>query len=303
MSKLPDHHYVPQGYLKGFMNGDGLYVVDKKHNSIRLTAPAGVAYVPGYYIVDTVSEKDSSDVENSFSKIETKCVPIIKKVAAGEYLTNSNIADLAIYIALQYGRTPFSRARMDDITTIVMTNLMKEQLAEMYNSATKYQEMAEHFHTKVTNLEMPSRETIRDWVLKPGPIAKVEVDNGTYVKQFFESAEAIAAELLKRRWIVLRAPRGVSFITSDNPIGLHLNRPLKMGEILAILLEGIQRYFPLDAKTCLVIVDNNQFELNKGFATRGQVKDINRLIYDQSYRYAISGNRNLLLSLKARHDR
>ncbi len=300
-NKLPDHHYVPQGYLKGFMDNGELYVINKKYGTIRPTTPAGVVYTPGFYTVDTVDEKDSSEVEDNFSKIETTCIPIIKKMVAGEHLTNSNIADLAIYIALQYGRTPFSRARMDNVTTIMVTNLMKEKLAEAYNDSTKYKEMAEYLQARSPNLDIPSREKIKGWILKPGPLAKIKVDNGTYVKHFFESADTIATELLKRRWIVLRAPQGISFITSDNPIGLHLDRPLKMGEILAILLKDVQRFFPLSAKTCLAIIDNNQFELKTSSVTKEQVKNINRLIYDQAQQYAISGSKPLLLSLKVWH--
>lgn len=297
MSKLPNCHYVPQGYLKGFMANDELYVINKEYGTIRPTTPAGVVYTPGFYIVDTVDEKDSSEIEEGFSKIESICIPLIKKIIAGDHLTNSNIADLAIYIALQYGRTPFSRARMDDVTTIMVTNLMKDKLAEAYNDSAKYNEMVEYLQTRSSNLEIPSQEKIKDWILKPGPLANVKIDNCTYVKQFFESADAIATELLNKRWIVLRAPRGLSFITSDNPIGLHLDRPLKMGEILAILLKDVQRFFPLNAKTCLAIIDNEQFELKTSSVTKGQIKCINRLIFDQAHQYAISGSKPLLLSL------
>jgi len=304
MRKLPVHHYIPQGYLRGFINNDELFVVNKKYGTIRPTSPAGVAYVPGFYIVDTVSEKDSSEVEESFCKIENVCIPIIKRMIAGEYLTNPNIADLAIYIALQYGRTPFSRSRMDDVTTIMMTNLAKEQLVELYKDSEKYDEMAKYLHENNPDLDVPSREKIKEWILKPGAsLGNIKIDNGTYVKQVFENAENIAAGLLERRWIVLRAPRGVSFITSDNPIGIYLNRPLKTSEILAILLGGVQRFFPLNAKTCLTIVDNDRFELKTSTVTKDQAKDINRLIYDQAHQYVISGSERLLLSLKARHNK
>lgn len=303
MSKLPSHHYIPQGYLKQFINDGMLYVLNKQYGSIRPTSPAGVAYVPGFYIVDTLSEKDSSEVEEAFSKIETICIPIIKMMVTGEYLTNVNIADLAIYIALQYGRTPFSRARMDDVSAIVMTNLVKEQLARAYNDLEKYNEMAKYLQASNPDLDMPSREKIKEWIMSPGPIAPVLVDNGSYVKQLFENAGSIAAELLSRRWIVLRAPKKTSFITSDNPIGLYLRRPLIGCEVLAILKKDIQRFFPLNSKTCLVIIDNDKFELLTDNITKDQVKAINRLIFDQAYKYVISGSSQLLLSLYGQHNK
>jgi hypothetical protein len=154
----------------------------------------------------------------------------------------------------------------------------------------------------IPNIDIPSREMIKDWILKPGPFVHMKIDTGTYVKQFFENAETIADELLKKRWIVLRAPRNTSFITSDNPIGLHLNRSLETGESLAILLNGVQRFFPINAKTCLAIVDNEHFELKKSIISKNQVKSINKLIYDQAQQYVISGSQSLLSSLKDRSD-
>lgn len=298
IAKFPDHHYVPQGYLKGFLNDEKLYVMNKKYGSIRLTSSAGVAYTPGFYIVDTVDETDSSEVEEVFCKIETTCIPIVRKMAAGEYLTNSNIADLAIYIALQYGRTPFSRARMDDVSTIVMTNQMKAHFVEAYNDSEKYDELVSDLRADRPNIDIPSREMIKEWILKPGPYVHMKIDNGTYVKQFFENADTIADRLLNKRWIVLRAPRNSSFITSDNPIGLHLDRPLATGEALSILLNGVQRFFPVNAKTCLAIVDNDRFELKKSAISKKHVKSINKLIYDQAQQYVISGSQLLLSSLK-----
>lgn len=301
--KHPDHHYIPQGYLKGFLNNDELFVVNRKYGTIRPTSTAGVAYKPGFYIVDTIDEKNSSEVEENFSKIETVCIPIIKKMAAEEYLTNSNLADLAIYIALQYGRTPFYRARMDHVGTIVMTNLMKEQLAKAYNDPEKYSKLMSRLQASNSKIEIPSREKIKEWILKPGPLANIKLDNGTYVKQFLENANTVADELLKKKWIVLRAPRNATFITSDNPIGLYLHRSLDSGEALAILLKDVQRYFPINAKTCLVIVDDDHFGLKKSGLSKDQVKDINRLIYSQAQQYVISGSKPLLLSLKAYNEK
>jgi hypothetical protein len=297
------HHYVPQGYLKGFVNNGELYVINKKYGSIPATTPAGVVYVPGFYTVDTITEKDSSEAEDNFSKIETTCIPIIKKMITGGYLTNPNLADMAIYIALQYGRTPFSRTRMDDVTTVVATNLIKEKLVEAYNDPMKYKEMLEGVKEENPELDFPTREKIEEWILKPGPIAKMKVDNGTYVVQVFESAYSIADALLRKRWIVLRAPRDASFVTSDNPIGLYLNRSLKFGEMLAILLPDVKCFFPLDSKTCLVIVDNDHFELKESIISKDRVKSINRLIYTQAQQYVISSSKPLLRSLKAWHDR
>lgn len=294
--KPRDHHYVPQGYLRGFTEAPNtLYVYDKDAKRVRQTSTKGIAYSRDYYTVDTIDERDSSEVEDNLGRIETVVIPILSEIVTEEDLSNSKRADLAIYIAVQYGRTPIAKARMDEIATIVATNEVKSIMAEAVNDDAKYQEMVKRIRSDDPNRYVPSRDTLIEWILKPGPMAKVSMDKGTYVKQFFENAEHIAEGLLHTRWTVLTAPQRSSFITSDNPIGLVVARELKEHEALAIMLPGVTRYFPLDFKHCLVMTDDLKGRaIERRTASKKEVRIINKIITEQAYKYVISGNKRLL---------
>lgn len=297
--KARDHHYVPQGYLRGFVEvPNTLHVYDKNAKRIRQTSTKGIAYSRDYYLVDTIDEKDSSEVEENLGRIETVAIPLLSKLVAKNDLSNANRADLAIYISIQYGRTPFAKAQMDQVATILTTNETKTIMADAVNDEAKYQEMVERIRADEPNRYVPARETLIEWIIKPGPLAKVSIDIGTYVKQFFENAWHISEGLLGTKWTVITAPRGSSFITSDNPVGLTVNRSLEEHEVLAIMLSGVTRYFPLDSTHCLVMTNNlNGRQIERRMASKGEVRMINKIINEQAYKYVVSGNNRLLQSI------
>ena len=84
-NKAHQHHYVPQAYMRLFSDSTGkLYALNKDFKTIRETATKGVAYSHDFYTVDTVDEKDSSEVEETFAQIENRCIPIIKELVHGK---------------------------------------------------------------------------------------------------------------------------------------------------------------------------------------------------------------------------
>jgi len=295
-----DHHYVPQGYLRLFAeNKNVLYVSNKQFDSIRLTSPKGIGYLKDFYTVDTVDETDSAEVERNLSKIETGCIPLLGKLLYAEDLPNAEWADVAIYIALQYGRTPHMRNKMDTAATALLNNYLKDTLTDALDDPRKYAELEREIAEKDPKLlVVHTRENIEKLVSGPKILEEFNLDNGTYVQSIFRMAGEIVDGLLKRHWTVLHAPKGSSFITSDNPLTLSIDRTLLPYESLAILLPGAMRYFPLSAKACLLITDENVGRIISHKAiTKDEVRRINKLLYRESLKYAVSGNRRLLSSL------
>lgn len=142
-NKPREHHYVPQGYLRGFTETKNvLFATNKTFNRIRKTSPKGVGYIKDFYTVDTIDEKDSVEVEENLGKIESKCIPLLDKLITANDLPNAEWADIAIYIALQYGRTPHMRNLMDKVATISVNNYIKETLADALNDPQNYAELS-----------------------------------------------------------------------------------------------------------------------------------------------------------------
>lgn len=297
--KARNHHYIPQGYLRRFTEMPNvLHVYNKETKTMRQTSTKGVAYSRDFYTVDTIDEKDSAEVEENLGHIESVVLPILSKIITQNDLSNANRADLAIYIAVQYGRTPVAKARMDRVATILATNEIKKTLVEAVNYADRYREMVEIIRADNSDHYVPTREKLIEWILKPEPIAKISIDKGTYVAHFFDNAKYISEGLLRTKWTVITAQRNSSFITSDNPIALTIDRKLKNHETLAIMLSDVRRYFPLDSKHCLVMTNNlTSRVIERRIAGKAEVKMINKIMSEQAYNYVISGNVQLLSSI------
>lgn len=79
---------------------------------------------------------------------------------------------------------------------------------------------------------------------------------------------------------------------------LAIDRELLPHETLAVLSPGVTRYFPLNSKTCLSISNEvTQRKISHQTLSKKEVRKVNKLLYNEAFRYVISGNEKLLKSL------
>lgn len=302
-SKARQHHYVPQAYMRMFNDPTGkLYALNKEFKTVRATATKGVAYSHDFYTVDTIDEKDSSEAEEAFAQIENRCIPIIKELVDGKNtFPNADYADLAIYIALQYWRTPTARAKMDNTSKVIATAELRNKLKEISTDPQQYKELERDFSKAHPEIVLPPMERIGEMSKADIVLESFAWDNGSYVQSIFRMAEEIAAGLLRSRWLVLKSPNGSQFVTTDNPVVMRMTRQLKPFESPAILLPGTEKYLPLSSRHCLAITDGDWSGITHANITKNNVRAINRLSYLQAGKYVISGSKQLLQSISSLH--
>lgn len=201
-NKAHQHHYVPQAYLRLFTDPTGkLYALNKEFKTVRETATKGVAYSHDFYTVDTIDEKDSSEVEEAFAQIENRCIPIIKELVNGKIIfPNADYADLAIYIALQYGRTPTARTKMDNASKVIATAELRNKLREIATDPEQYKELKRDFSKAHPDITLPPMKKIGEMSKADIDIVGFAWDNGSFVQSIFRMADEIAAGLLSSRW-------------------------------------------------------------------------------------------------------
>ncbi len=289
--------------MRLFTGKDGkLYTLNKEFGTVRETSSKGVAYSRDFYIVDTIDEKDSSEVEEAFAQVESRCIPIIKQIVERKSIfTNADYADLAIYIALQYGRTPTARAKMDEASRIMVTAELKNKLKQISTDPKEYAELVHDFGKEHPDIVLPPIEKFDKMSKADIVLEDFAWDNGSFVQSVFRMANEIAAGLLRSRWFVLEAPRDSQFITTDNPVTMRMTRPLQPFEFPAILLSGTEKYLPLSSKFCLAVADGRWGGITPTKVTKNNVRAINRLSYLQAGKYVIAGNKALLQSISSLH--
>lgn len=193
------HHYVPQGYLRGFsspMRGrQFVWVYDKRPGRRPACKSAkSIAWAPAYYS----QEREDGTVDNDRLEqglavnIDTKASELIARLKLegrnSVDMTEKDHELLAFFIGLSLTRVPSFR----------------DGLRDMYSNVAQY--MAEMLAPQIwEGPDSPPNmiATAKEWVT---------------LDHMIESAGQIANSISGKTWHFLRPQDDVLFITSDNPV-------------------------------------------------------------------------------------
>lgn len=196
------HHFVAQGFLRGFAASDDssrnfIWVYDKragrapKKKSVR-----SIAWLPNYYAQEREDGSPDLDaVETALARTIDNEIPLILNritPAIGQQVTLSpeDKGAVAFFVGLSLTRVPSFR---DGI------NAMRSQIAQIGMS-----------------YEMERDSRLSELVKKYG--VKVEAKPWVSLKPMIEMAQLIAASALAKSWQFFVAPTNMPFVTSDNPV-------------------------------------------------------------------------------------
>lgn len=205
------HHYVPQGYLRGFATEQERITavpLDRSRTSYT-TSVRNVAAQTHFHTVRELAEPDW--FEKALSKVEGDAIKTIRNFEKGEFPPSEDDRwAFAAYMALQGVRGPDLRRTR------------------------------EHVHASLLRLEIGAggRKNVGGWIRKnlgfePTPEQEdriwgeatqpggppIRFTNGTHIRNMVESAVELAPSLALRPWILVRFNRR-SLITSDAPVNL-----------------------------------------------------------------------------------
>lgn len=129
MGRSKRHHYLPQFYLKGFTNGDGLFMIysvkdGRFKKDGRFFAPASHFFLPDDNTVLTEGGSDDY-LEKIYSTNETRCARILDKIRAvdqGFGLDNEDGIWLNYFAGELFWRVPAQRAMINGATGLQRLN-------------------------------------------------------------------------------------------------------------------------------------------------------------------------------------
>ncbi|AWB88986.1 hypothetical protein C2138_05015 [Salinibacterium hongtaonis] len=205
------HHYVPQGYLRGFATEHERVTavpLDRAREPFT-TSVKNVAARTHFHTVEGLIEPD--EFEKVLSGVEGDAMGIIRRLEEGEFpLPSEDRSALSFYVALQAVRGPDTRATM------------------------------EHLQAKIVRVEIGAggRKNVGRWIKENlGFVATEEQaqriwDEGTqpagppitfsnlaHIQHMVKAAEQLSPYILTRPWSLIRFDRR-SLITSDAPVSL-----------------------------------------------------------------------------------
>jgi len=213
-----NHHYVPQFYLRGFLDpnlqGEPLHVVDKINRRHFVSTPRRVAYERDFNRVD-IPGQPIDEVEKLFAEIDGEVNRVLKEVVENATLPESADMETLIYfIALLYRRNPQIRNHIGNCETTVIKQIARALFfrPERYESYRQQQRAA--------GKELPEYETMKQFVESED--YDIRHGHGHHLRYELDSIDNVVLPLLsQRKWSLFIAEEGVSdFVCSDHPVAL-----------------------------------------------------------------------------------
>lgn len=311
--KKRKHHWLPQFYIKGFLNKDKeVYVFDKKDNSIHSQGKNGTFHSPYFYTVDfdkyeKRSEKETKRIKKSmnikdmdmltideypdvvedvFSESENNAAKIIPKLINCEKINDWERIELATFIAFMYTRTPTFRKKAENMEKKRTDDKIKKIFSSEKSLKDAYDQMRKDNDNKDINLE-------ELYAIVDEDRYKISIPRELSIQNMLYASSIIDKILYEKTWYVMKAHPKSSFITSDVPVLLtHSNQTLKK---LRFDTPGTKIIFPLSSKA-LLIMKNTQYGpiVFNNKLNRIQVRKFNKAITTNSNNYIIAKDKSLL---------
>jgi hypothetical protein len=256
VAETRNHHYVPQGYLRGFAKHPPAYprkakflAFDLVQGKSFLTSVRNVAAIRDFNRIE--GEGHSPNVlENAYGEFEGQATAAIKNVAkAGTFEGDDRILVLNL-IALMATRNPRLRKNWSDFMDRVSRAMTRQSFAtkDRYDSLRKRMDAALPPERRVPHLPY---EEMKEFVDSGN--YRFETHQNTHIRLELDVFESVLKTLISRKWVLQIADeKSGHFITSDHPVVVTSTKPSApwMGAGHG-LLETVL-LFPLTRKCALV---------------------------------------------------
>jgi len=200
------HHYIPQGFLKGFRvrgkeSDKFIWVYEKlKGRRPRCVSIKSIAWESFYYEQENEKgERDSDTLERAFAETVDNSVPKIirtidAKAGGSVKLSEEDQGTLAFFLGITLTRVPnFREGTRDIFTKIAQITLERVAANDPY---------------------------IEKGIKKYG--VKAEAKPWVTLEPMIKVAQNIAHSTLEKNWQFFVPPDGFSLITSDNPVHVSI---------------------------------------------------------------------------------
>lgn len=197
------HHFVPQGYLRGFAVADDatkqfVWVYDKRSgHTPRKKSIRSIAWAPAYYAQPAADDGEelNNDIETSLATTIDDRIPQILRgltpvVGKRLQLSEEDKGALAFFVGLSLTRVPSLRDGLNDFHT----HIAEIELSHVLDQNPEMKAIAERYGVRVT------------------------AESWGSLRPMIQMAEQIGLAALGKVWQFFVPPRDVPLVTSDNPV-------------------------------------------------------------------------------------
>jgi hypothetical protein len=295
------HHFVPQFYLKGFVDSEGLlWVYDRKDRLYRHLPPKTTCCEEDLYAIKPKTAPRDRRIESEYlSSIDGMGASVIRELQTKSTakppmnLDASQVRALSMFAAIQFTRLPWFKKAMSAIYESTAEQAARIAFATQERAARVLGQLEKA-------IGEPSGVTPESMVeAVQGRRLTLKATERPFLQNMIQQSESIAKVIESLDWQVLIAPGSSGFITSDNPLVLVAPKEFdseRFGDGIGFGIPGAIKYFPLTRRLCLRLGD-----LDSGFVYTNvdseMVRVVNHNVAAHSDRFIIGPDRNQLESV------
>ncbi len=300
------HHFVPQCYLRLFLNDDHLFILDiakvkgNVKKEIKTATPGQICYLPDYYtlipsaVSNTFRLHEHHDMfieQDVFLTLENKYAKIVSLLIEKNELSVKELILLSDFIIQLKLRNPYWKEKVVEGKKSEWLNAAMDDITARARKDTRFSKIPDEVKEKLL-------DNLRKANIENPHFAK-EAQHFSLIQRFSPdnpNNTQVRETLLNCGWQLFKAPdKGPFFITSDNPgvgcgkEGTTHNTKFK---------DGFFFFLPLTPQFCLVITDEDMDNtlLNKKLSKKISCVPVNKevvlLINDRTIQVA----NNLLIA-------
>lgn len=236
MNNPKKQHYLSQCYLNGFTNsGRKLVALSLNDGRVFYTGPHNVGAETYFNSFKTADGMMSNVIESARSKFEADVAKAIRNVEKLGRIEGDDRIKILNLMSLFAVSNPFRREQhntMIDFIAKRMLHIAASKMDYKVNGVLITEE-----HKKLFEEDK----------------FKVELSKNTHIyNEYFEYFESVLATMLNRKWILVKAPDELPFVTCDFPIGLIWKNPEKYHAGPGFGCGDTQVFFTLSRKFALI---------------------------------------------------
>lgn len=306
---MAKHHTVQDKYLSQWRKSDtenqlNIYVIPENDYIERGPKWKGF-WKEDFNILDKDGVK-SYVPEEVTSVIDSKGLEAIKRIDSGVQLSGMDRSCISFYISLQYIRTPRFREESDKMIQAMVEHFMRKDISSPDKVALSKDELLAH--KPISKKEKEALEKISSMTDKEIKATIFEtIQNESFIQGLTDTGHSkgilkvdrLAKEIFEVQWTFLIAPKDTSFVTSDNPC--FTISPTKI--MNGLLSPNSKVIFPLRPDICIYIKPGVESKTEHFIKLdKKQVKEINKLILQNSYQCLVAKSKTHLESLTKHFD-
>lgn len=212
-----NQHYVPQFYLRKFVNSEGkLEILDcELRKCVVARTPKSVCNEEYFYSANNELDEASQVLEKELQRIETDISrfydEIVKKILDFKEITPSDKMTISTFLSMQYLRGPYMRKQIKKMDESIIKQITKIR----YGSEAINHDINKLEKEKGETISQKEREDLINFALSGD--YRVETNNVGHLNMLGE-IEGFRNLFFGKEWLIYISKSSKKFITSDNPV-------------------------------------------------------------------------------------